>query len=641
MVGHPRAFTPSREDPAVLDARTVGRARVLDNLRRAILTAANSDNRPHVLLIGPRGAGKSHLIEVALYRLRNDPAVVDRLAIARLPEDAVGIASAADVMVEVVRSLDERGEVLRDATRARREQGLVALQSMVHELLGGRTLLMVIENLDRVMSAIDEAGQHELRAWVERSGEVMLLASAPLLFQAVQARTAPWFGSFEVVHLQPLTIEEGADVVAGLALERGDEAMAEFVRTSRGQARLAAIHHLAGGSPRIWTIFAACVDLEQLDQLVPAAESLLEELVPYYQQRLWELPPTEQKVLNTLALTVSSATVSQIADAAGVQRDTTASTLGRLAEAGWVKRRKAFGTDQRESWYELAEPLLRHHLQYRDTRGAELHLIVELLQVWFDRARRRALLLDSPDRSLQQSYLAATLEGERGRRFDDAYADRDIAALASEAQLWLRAGDDGPIGSVALGRLVHDIVDAVPVDADEIDKQRFIGSRLSRAELPPGDPAEHALTMIAACWNGFDDPAAAAASLRELSLLDLRPELSRAIHDEYAFWLGRSGDVGGALSESRQLVVDLEAIMGARAPQTASALLETAQLVVRAQMLRSTSTETTDVEPFELLRLVAFEGDARAYAALPLELRNLLDPANLRTGSGDAIETSG
>jgi AAA ATPase domain len=101
----PKAFTPSREDPAVLDRRTVGRAGEIERLVESFKQAATSKTRQHTLLIGPRGAGKSHLVEVALHRLADDLQLAETFCVARIPEDAVGIVSAADVLIATLNSL--------------------------------------------------------------------------------------------------------------------------------------------------------------------------------------------------------------------------------------------------------------------------------------------------------------------------------------------------------------------------------------------------------------------------------------------------------------------------------------------------------------------------------------------------------
>ncbi|MFV0307317.1 MAG: AAA family ATPase, partial [Desertimonas sp.] len=541
MAFNAKAFTPSRDDPRALDERTVGRTNVLDTVVGALGRAATTGNRPHILLVGPRGAGKSHVTEVALHRVGDHD---DQLVVARLPEDAVGLTTAADVMFAVLSGIAP--DIARtDACRAARRDGdVVALGATITAATAGRTLVVVIENLDRIFEAIGANGQSELRGWVDRSAEVTVLASAPLLFHAVQSRQSPWFGAFEIIHLEPLTLAQGTELVATTARQAGNTQLAAVVRTPRAQSRLAAVHALAGGSPRIWTIFASCLEVDHLDELVPVAEALLEELVPYYQQRLWELPPVGQKLIVELAGDESSLTVTDLADRAGLARDSAAVSLSRLAEAGWVRSRKVAGTDRRQSWYELSEPLLRHHLQYRNDRGKRLRLIVDLLCAWFDVGERRRLYLTAPDGRVSTSYLAESLANDPGRQYDSAYARRDIDELTAEARLWEAGLADDAIGSPALGTIVLELIGRCATDLSPGDRQAELGRLLDDASVnargTEGDTAA-SVELIAACWNGYLDPGRAAHRLRVLANQPLRTSLRLAVRSELAGWLGESG----------------------------------------------------------------------------------------------------
>ena len=661
----PRLYTPSRDDPQRLDARTTGRDGALAAIRRVLTSAANSRNRAHLLLVGPRGAGKSHVLEVGLHRARRDGLLDGSVRVARLPEDAVGITTASDVLVEVVRGLGSPPEVVEEAVAARRA-GFSELEAMLRTLTRDGVVVLVVENLDRIMRHLDTSGQHDLRGWMERAGNVVVLATAPALFDAVQRRDSPWFGSFEIVPLSPLGVDDGAELVALLADQLGNHDLATFVRTDRALARLATIHQLAGGSPRIWTIFATCVDLNNLDAVVPAAERLLEELVPFYQQRLWELPPTEQKVVDTLARLGAPATVTAISDLSGLRRDTTATTLSRLAESGWVQGSKMPHLDRRATWYELREPLLRHHMQYRDTGRSQLSLIVQLLQAWFDRGERRRLLAAERHGGVGEQYLVATLRGDPARGSDASYGGRTIADLAAEARLW-QHGEVGDLASVRLGELVVELLGNISIGDYSAPTARLVGDRLRAAQLPAGDPGEVLLELIATCWNGTEDPRAALASTtRLLERSDLTDPQRLAIRSEIAYWTGEVGDAREALRLSSELLPDREHALGPHHPDTlttrnniahwtgelgdlgaaidlyrsiaaaaaaphapdrtqvVTAAVAAAMLVVQNDLLERRDTARQDMDVLELLYEVAFNRNAAAFAQLPLEVRSLL-----------------
>lgn len=360
-----RPFTPSRDSPADLAARTLGREDLLASIGRRLDSAARTGNRPHTLLVGPRGSGKTHVIAVVLHRLAGEGFVV-----ARLDEDAVGVASYADLLAELARSAGvEVGTGGRDAA---------ALEAALVGHLDGRVLLAVIENLARVFAGMGTGGQRDLRSFVETTGAVVLLASTPQLFAGIGSRNEPWFGSFAVERLDPLTPPQCVDLLGHVA---GADVV-RFVRSRGGRARVAALHHLVGGWPRVWMVVAGHADPEALDELVPAVEQLVEQFVPSFQQRLWSLPPNEARLVRALGTGPPAATVAELAAAAGLTERTAATALGRLADGGWVRGEKRPGADQRRTWYRLREPLLRLHFQYRG--GGALRETVDYVRAWFD-----------------------------------------------------------------------------------------------------------------------------------------------------------------------------------------------------------------------------------------------------------------
>lgn len=439
------AFTPSRSNSSELDERTVGRYGVLRTLDDALRAASTSTARPHVLLVGPRGSGKSHALEVALHRARD----LEGIVVARLAEDAVGITTAADVLYETLRSLDVSSSVDTEGLRARAENDLGRLEGLVRDATAGRCLVLVIENPNLVLEKIGTEGQQSPRGWIETSKEILLISSAPLLSHAIQSRDQPFFGFSNVVHLEPLSLAEGTELLTLIARRNSDTDLLAALSSASGRNRLEAVHHLAGGSPRLWTIFAECISVDILDSLVPVVEELLEKLVPYFQQRLWELPSTEQKLVDTLGRRQSSTTAARLAELSGIGSDSVTTLLGRLQKSGWVTKQKFPNTDQRTTHYELREPLLRHHIQFRDTNGQELALIVDLLQAWFSRDSREQFVVESPTDPLNPVAQDLLIPMALRRYRQGLKPSARSAVSGSTTELLRRVAVDGDAGAFA------------------------------------------------------------------------------------------------------------------------------------------------------------------------------------------------
>ncbi|MGV1004336.1 MAG: tetratricopeptide repeat protein, partial [Candidatus Nanopelagicales bacterium] len=582
-----RPFTPSRESAAELSARTVGRADLLGILHSRLLKAATSRARPHTLLLGPRGSGKTHLLEVVLYRARQDPSFSQRVVVVRVEEDAVGITRYSDLLARVLIAL---------GTSPRAMPPPDAREGRIGELLSGRVVLLVIENLDRVFADIGLAGQRAFRAWVETSGSVMLLATTPSLFPGLAVRDQPWFGGLSAFPLRDLSASEGRTLLAYIAGQRGDARLAEFVNSPTGAVRVAAIAELTGGSPRIWMILAELVTTESLDELAPAVEGLLEDLVPYYQQLLWGLSANERRLVLALAGSTGASTVSELAAASEIEQRTAAATLGRLAEARWVIAEKPGITgDRRTTYYRLREPMLRHHLQYRGLPDEPLELLVTLLRVFYDPHERAARYLTSAPGSLTEMTLAATIDSlsagdalwarsafvlqlqAREWAEHDPEPDYRRAGLALDGVLALASGDDARFrhGSAELRAIAPDLDTELAGLADrrqDDDPAVRVGLLLGAlADAAQSDRLGALLRLVALCWDAPLRPTAAGSALEGLltaSELDRSDRVLLSVAANLGIAYRNSGDLGRAIPQFEATLTDRERILGPDHPDT-------------------------------------------------------------------------
>lgn len=345
-------FSPGTVDPGELDARTVGRASLLERLTDRIISAARDGSRPHTLLLGPRGSGKTHTVAVVVHRALSDAVTAEQVLVLRLPEDALSIGHYGDLLVELIRPYRPQAGELRTE--------VIELERVILDIADGRMVLLVIENLDRVFDAIGESGQGSLRAWVETCTAVSILGTAPALFPGVASRTHPWYGSFIIEELDDLSAAEGAQILAR------NPALADYVGTPDGLDRLEAIREFAGGAPRLWQTLAETADAAALSALEPVKAMLLDRLSPAYQQQLWSLPAGEQRLVVELARGPGARTVTDLAAAVGVSNQSAAAALGRLATARWVDAAKSDTGDRRATWYDLTDRLVRHIVRYRE-----------------------------------------------------------------------------------------------------------------------------------------------------------------------------------------------------------------------------------------------------------------------------------
>jgi hypothetical protein len=460
-------YTPSNHEPEMLEQLLVARNDLLDRTMSKLEAAATSKARHHQLIVGPRGIGKTHFVSLVHHRLLTGPHS-DRFVLAWLREDAWGLRTFDKLIERVL------------AAAGAPATGETPPVERLRTFVGDRTLVIIVENLDDVFARIKAEGQRSLRSLIQEWGQVVLMAATPSLFNGVASHEEPFYGFFEITHLEELSLEDAAELLARVGDLRGTPAMRTAVTSPRGLQRLRVIQALAGGHPRIWMLFADCLDIEELDELVPQFLKALDDLTPYYQDRMRDLEGQQETIVAVLCEQRGALTVKELSRLCEINEKTGASQLFKLEEKGYVRRvhlDPSLGTaDGRESYYELREPVMRLCLDVKDAHAKPIRLIVEFLRGWYEENDERVqLFMNDP--------------GLAGRYLRAAFAPSlQEPTMSAAVQLLIDSGPDS-----ALRRLVPMIRSLV-----EGDVVTF-GTRLSEYLRTVGDPGDEAETANMNC----------------------------------------------------------------------------------------------------------------------------------------------
>ena len=460
-------FSPQRTKAEDLESILVQRdgliADAVNRVRESVLT----ENKHHLLFIGPRGIGKTHLIKLIQYRLiaqAEKEAFLDSFRLAWLHEEETP-TSFLKLLILIYRDLTRRyphefpeallnGIYELDPDAARESLGGALLQGLKH-----RSLVLLMENLDAVFRDMPEVEQRTWRAFVQNHRVIATVATAQSLFSGVSDRDQPFFGFFDTRHLDALTVVEAVSLLQKLAQVHGRDDLKEFLGTPTGSARVQAIHDLAGGNPRLYVIFADFLTLSGLQDLVgPFEEIVDQQLTSYYQERLRSLSPQQREIIQFLCRQSRPIAVKHIAEALFATQNSIANQLKTLRDLR-VVRSKERG---RESLYELTEPLMRLSLQVKQTHDHQpLNLIVDFLRVWYDRSdleRTRDAFapeslsrlyldsaiakLDSSEPNLRHQILREGLEGLALNEYDELSLARleSLAKETDQPEDWLKLG---------------------------------------------------------------------------------------------------------------------------------------------------------------------------------------------------------
>ncbi len=377
-------FTPSRTDPALLEAIFVQREALLDNVLERVVESASTGNKHQVLLIGPRGFGKTHFVSLVRHRVSQNETLSRKLRIAWLNEDET-TTSFIQLLMRMYRALAETypdefsPEVLEDLfdlPSAEIERGL---KTALIESFADKTMLLIVENLDALFDGLGDAGQKRWRSFLQEYPITCTVATTQKLFAGVSQRKSPFFGFFDPIHLKPLAVEEACQLLLKIAEQGEDEDLQQYIQSPEGRSRVRALHHLAGGNHRVYIVLSNFITRDSLDELVGPFEKMLDELTPYYQERMRWLSAQQRRIVEFLCMRTTPCPAKAIARHLFAAENTVGGQLKKLRDLGYVTST----VRGRESLYELTEPLMRLSYEVKENRREPMRLLVDFLRIWY------------------------------------------------------------------------------------------------------------------------------------------------------------------------------------------------------------------------------------------------------------------
>lgn len=413
-----------------LSQTLVQRERLVARLISIFGTSEPGSSTHNVLLIGPRGIGKTHLISLVYKHLRIKESFLRNNCIAYLKEDEWGITSYEDFLLRVANSLlkEYEGGNINQLLNEKYGKGTrpseTNILGIIFDQIGTRNLLIIVENLDQVFGQIHEEGQQKLRSLLQNHPRFNFLCTTPSLFSGIARQSSPFYGFFQLTHLKPLSVGDAVALMHKLSIVSGDNRTADFIATPVGRARIKAVQHLAGGNHRIFVLFYDFLSQSGSDNVIGPLLRTIDALTPYYQSQMAKLSPQQQKIVAFLCHQRVPVNVKTLAENCFMTQQTAASQLKQILQSRYVRVTRS----GRESYYELAEPLLRICVEVKTHREEPLRLLVEFLRFWFSREELEEHLSTVAEACLAHTYFSAALR-EYETSDGHEHLDPEIALL--------------------------------------------------------------------------------------------------------------------------------------------------------------------------------------------------------------------
>lgn len=352
-------------------ARTSELERILEVLRENT-TGANQ----HLLIIGPRGIGKTTLVLRTAAEIRADPGLGERWYPIVYGEETYQVSSAGEFWLEALFHVGQQTgdarwrqayeELLGERNEERlRPRVLAQLMDFADEQ--GKRLVLVVENLNMLFGGqIGDEDAWILRHTLMNEPRVMLIGTATSRFREMDEYNQALYELFRIIELDPL-----AD----------DEAQAVWTAAT-GQTvprhQLRPIQILTGGNPRLIRILSEFAAKTSFRLLMDDLTRLVDEHTEYFKHHLDNLPPQERKVFVVLADLWDPSTARQIAEAARLDVNVASAQLKRLMDRGAVTTPYKQGRTQ---FYQVAERMynIYHLMRRRGQPSSRVQAVVRFM----------------------------------------------------------------------------------------------------------------------------------------------------------------------------------------------------------------------------------------------------------------------
>jgi Tfp pilus assembly protein PilF len=356
MTSLPPKYNPSFIQEDELLKLFVARKPYLDLILQTVRRNDGPSNQ-NILVVGPRGIGKTTLVLRVAAEVRHDPALAERWYPIVFPEEAYDVSTSGEFWLETLGRLAEQTALARlqrayeqlkqesDETRLR-ELTLAELLRFSEE--NHKRLLVIVENLNMLLG--EQLSKHD--AWVLRhtllnESRIMLLATALSRFEAIDNVGQAWFELFEVYTLDPLNPSECEKLFHGMTGRH----------LSMGQAR--AIQILTGGNPRLIRILAEFTNRKSFHDLLSDLTHLVDNHTEYFKSQIDSLPSTERRVFVSLLDAWEPVEALQVAKRSRMTVSKASALLNRLISRGAVL---SVAVNERKKLYQAAERL--HNIYY-------------------------------------------------------------------------------------------------------------------------------------------------------------------------------------------------------------------------------------------------------------------------------------
>nr|MBC8362168.1 hypothetical protein [Candidatus Desulfatibia profunda] len=337
---------------------------------------SQENSSQHILVVAPRGAGKTTLVLRVASEIRLNNVFADKWYPVVFPEESYEVCSPGEFWLQALFRIGEQTrknrwkkayEDLHKETDEERLRERALSQLMDFADQKKKRLLLVVENLNMLLGQqITSDDAWKLRHTLLNEPRITLIGTATTRFDQLDNSGNAMFELFKIHDLKPLDTEECRTLWESITGQRPSI------------NRIKPIQILTGGSPRLLVIISSFAAKRSFKELMEDLTQLVDEHTEYFKSHLDNLPALERKVFVTLADIWRPATARELAESARIDVNKASAYLQRLISKGAVV---VYDQKGRRKWYQLAERMynIYHLMRRRGEPSSRVRAVVDFM----------------------------------------------------------------------------------------------------------------------------------------------------------------------------------------------------------------------------------------------------------------------
>lgn len=222
-------YTPRKASYDTLAATLVAREPLLDELISTLKDQAEAETLQHWMILGTRGMGKSHIITMIYYMVKQDAFLNKQWIPILMNEEEQGVFSLHTIFTRILTKLGEEvarsdktkaegiSKILDSLREGKRIQDEI-LETVVSYLKdfaseSKKRLLVLLENADDLFtkSLPKQNDIKKFRKLLQHENFLLLLATSPTFFERISSSKAPLYQFFRLRRLDLLDYDQAVD----------------------------------------------------------------------------------------------------------------------------------------------------------------------------------------------------------------------------------------------------------------------------------------------------------------------------------------------------------------------------------------------------------------------------------------------